>query len=350
MKGLPLAGLALCSALSACSPPPVPPEMTPQESGVDELLIGISAVDEHVVWMSGVGGTFARTTDGGATWQTGVVPGADSLQFRDVHGIDDRTAYLLSIGSGEESRIYKTTDAGQSWKIQFVNPEPAGFLDCMDFWDANSGIAFSDAVEGTFYLITTSNGGETWSRIPPENFPPALPGEGSFAASGTCIQTIGSQTAVVGTGAGGKARFLRTDDRGKTWRIVETPVVHEPSTAGLASVAFSDSRHGVVAGGDMASPDTRQNNIAVTEDGGETWNLATAPPFSGAIYGIAFAPGTPTPTLVAAGPRGLAVTLDMAHTWTLLDSLNYWTVGFAPNGDGWAAGMDGRIVHLHFPR
>jgi len=324
--------------------------MSPQVSGVDALFIGISAVDEHIVWLSGVDGLYARTTDGGATWQTGVVPGADSLQFRDVHGVDDRTAYLLSIGSGDDSRIYKTDDAGQNWTLQFVNAEPAGFLDCMDFWDADSGIAFSDAVDGQFYLITTSNGGQRWSRIPPGNLPPALPGEGSFAASGTCVQTIGSQTVVVGTGAGGKARFLRSDDRGATWRIVETPVDHSSPTAGLASVAFSDGRHGVVAGGDMASPDARQNNIAVTSDGGETWNLATAPPFSGAIYGIAFAPGTSTPTLVAAGPRGLAVTLDMAHTWTLLDSLNYWTVGFAPNGDGWAAGMGGRVVRLQFPR
>ena len=53
--------------------------------------------------------------------------GAESLEFRDVHAVDAATAYLLSIGSGEQSRIYKTTDAGLTWVLQFTNPEHAGF-------------------------------------------------------------------------------------------------------------------------------------------------------------------------------------------------------------------------------
>ncbi|MEZ4701127.1 MAG: hypothetical protein R2834_12395 [Rhodothermales bacterium] len=348
MSRILLACVAFGALCAACTTPPVLPTTTPQPSGASALFIGLSPVSDRVVWLSGTGGTFARTTDGGATWQTGVVPGADSLQFRDVHGVDAQTAYLLSIGNGDDSRIYKTTDGGATWKLQFTNPEPAGFLDCMDFWDAQHGIAFSDSIEGEFYLIVTDDG-ETWRRIPPSSLPGALPGEGSFAASGTCVRTVGDQAAIIGTGAGGAARVLRTDDRGKTWRITETPVVHDSPAAGLASVELLDGRQGVAAGGDMAAPDASQKNIAVTTDGGDTWNLATPPPFAGAIYGIAFAPGRPTPTLVAAGPKGLAVTLDLAHTWTLLDSLNYWTVGFAPSGEGWAAGMQGRVVRIDFP-
>ncbi|MFW6205758.1 MAG: WD40/YVTN/BNR-like repeat-containing protein [Gemmatimonadota bacterium] len=100
------------------------PVATEQVSGTDALLIAVSAVDEHVVWVSGARGTWLRTTDGGATWQAGRVPGADSLQFRDVHAIDSTTAYLLSIGEGSRSRIYRTTDAGRTWTLQFTNPEP----------------------------------------------------------------------------------------------------------------------------------------------------------------------------------------------------------------------------------
>ena len=80
----------------------------------------------------GTEGTYARTTDGGTTWHAGVVPDAGALQFRDVHAVDAETAYLLSIGDGEQSRIYKTTDAGLTWALQFKNPEPEGFFDCMD--------------------------------------------------------------------------------------------------------------------------------------------------------------------------------------------------------------------------
>ena len=71
-----------------------------QPSGTKELLIAVSPVNDRVVWVSGQHGTWLRTTDGGAHWQVGHVPGADTLQFRDVHAVDANTAYLLSIGNG----------------------------------------------------------------------------------------------------------------------------------------------------------------------------------------------------------------------------------------------------------
>ena len=92
------------------------PTLTPQNSGTTATLIGLSPVNSHVVWASGTGGTFVVTTDGGNHWHAGVVPGAETLQFRDVQGISDKVAYLLSIGSGTDSRIYKTTDGGATWR------------------------------------------------------------------------------------------------------------------------------------------------------------------------------------------------------------------------------------------
>ena len=106
------------------------PTLTPQDSGTTQSLISVSPVNKRVVWASGRGGTFAVTTDGGATWRSGVVPGAESLQFRDVEGVSDTVAYLLSIGNGADSRIYKTTDGGATWSLQFQNQDPAAFFDC----------------------------------------------------------------------------------------------------------------------------------------------------------------------------------------------------------------------------
>jgi len=80
--------------VTACAPQR-PPAPTPtsftavdQVSGTTQLLIGISPVNENIVWASGTGGTWVRTIDGGTTWQAGRVPGADTLQFRDVHAVD----------------------------------------------------------------------------------------------------------------------------------------------------------------------------------------------------------------------------------------------------------------------
>lgn len=75
------------------------PTLTPQNSGTTQSLIAVSPVNARVVWASGRGGTYVVTTDGGKTWKAGVVPGAENLQFRDVQGVSEKVAYLLSIGN-----------------------------------------------------------------------------------------------------------------------------------------------------------------------------------------------------------------------------------------------------------
>src|SRR5262245_32150302 len=155
----------------------------PQTSGVTGRLRGVSAVSARVAWASGANGTVLRTVDAGQSWQKLGVPAADKLDFRDVDAMSDRVAYVLSIGTGETSRIYKTTDAGAHWGLQFANTDPQVFLDAMTFRDETHGVAFSDSVDGRFVILTTANG-RTWERIPADRLPPALPGEGAYAASG----------------------------------------------------------------------------------------------------------------------------------------------------------------------
>lgn len=88
-----------------------------QNSNTVATLHGLSVVNANVVWASGTGGTYVRTTDGGETWQAGTVVGAEKLDFRDVYAVDAQTAYLFSFGDGREGRIYKTTDEGKNWLL-----------------------------------------------------------------------------------------------------------------------------------------------------------------------------------------------------------------------------------------
>ena len=103
-----------------------------QESGTVNRLQAISPVNANVFWASGVGGTWALTTDGGRRWRAGVVPGAELLQFRDVHGVSAKLACLLAAGVGTDSRIYKTVDGGESWELQFTAQHPliSAYLRC----------------------------------------------------------------------------------------------------------------------------------------------------------------------------------------------------------------------------
>ncbi len=100
-------------------------------------LRGVSAVSDRVAWASGSGGTVLRTDDGGAKWQKLTVT-TDVVDFRDIDAIDDRTAYVLSIGNGPASRIYKTTDAGATWTEQYRSNDPKMFLDAMSFLGCRS--------------------------------------------------------------------------------------------------------------------------------------------------------------------------------------------------------------------
>ena len=327
----------------------LPPVIQEQASGTRALLQAVSAVSDSIVWVSGHRATYARTRDGGRTWQARSWTGPDSvLEFRDVHAVSYETAYLLAAGPGDRSRIYKTTDGGANWQRQFLNGDSAAFYDCFDFWDATHGIAVSDAVNGRLIVIATEDG-TTWRDIS-SGLPPALEGEGAFAASGTCLVTRGGSDAWIVTGAAAAGRAYHTTDRGRTWSVVTVPMANGQA-AGPATIAMRDDRNGVALGGRLADADDRSPNVARTFDGGRSWMPATRTSFSGAVFGSAWVPNLSSGTaLIAAGPRGLAISTDEGGFWTTLSEQAWWAVGFSPRGDGWVVGPAGRITRLAMHR
>ena len=341
--------------LAACAPPtttpaPRPPRLTlePQVSGTTALLQAVSALSDRVAWVSGHEGTWARTLDGGATWTAGRVAGGDSLQFRDVHAVSADTAYLMSAGTGSVSRIYKTVDGGRSWALLHTNPDSAGFYDCMAFWDDEGGVVYGDAVDGRLVVRETRDAGRTWTRLDGDRLPAAQPGEGGFAASGTCVfavTALGVDRAWIATGNSSPARVLRTVDRGRTWTASAAPVI-AGEAAGLAGVVFRDAYVGVAAGGQIGEPQGRGDYVAVTSDGGATWRPGGRPLFAGAAYGVAYVPHAQLPTVVIVGPGGANHSYDDGRTWQPLDTLAYWSVGFAHPRAGWAVGPRGRITKI----
>jgi photosystem II stability/assembly factor-like uncharacterized protein len=314
------------------------PSWTQQLSGVNVRLRGISAVSERIAWASGSGGTVLRTINGGDSWMPVPVPDAGRLDFRDIDAFSDKVAYTLSIGNGEVSRIYKTSDGGASWTLQLANTDPQVFLDAMAFWSANTGIAFSDSAEGRFVIFMTANG-RTWERIPQERLPPALPNEGAYAASGTNLAIHGDHVWI-GTTA---SRVLHSPDRGRTWTVAQAPIPTSAS-AGIFSIAFRDAQHGVVVGGDYRKESEAIDNAAVTSDGGTTWTVSKG--LSGFRSVIAYVPQSKGSWL-AVGPQGADVSHDDGRSWTPLPGGGFDTFSFAPQRPvGWGAGQKGAIARL----
>jgi photosystem II stability/assembly factor-like uncharacterized protein len=198
-----------------------------------------------------------------------------------------------------------------------------------------------------FELLQTDDG-QTWHQIPPSQLPAAIEGEGAFAASNTCLAILRNPANEIAisnrlvipsearhllfagatptpggpiqppeapwkSGAsaprqpidengasapdpdrniwfatGGKvARVFHSPDRGQTWQVFDTPIIHGPDSAGIFSIAFRDPTHGVIAGGDYKHPNDDGPNLAFTEDGGKTWTLSDLKPqayFSAVAY------------------------------------------------------------------
>jgi photosystem II stability/assembly factor-like uncharacterized protein len=363
----PAAAVLVAAAALACAEPSSPnlestrainaaaidaPTLEQQNSGTTQRLQAISPVNEDVAWASGLGGTFTLTTNGGRRWRAGIVPGAETLQFRDVHGVSAKVAYLLAAGVGTDSRIYKTVDGGETWELQFTAEQPNAFYDCFDFWTPNRALVMGDAVNERLPVLRTRNGGETWNRIG-RLLPEAQTGEAAFAASGTCLETLGTDHAWIATGAAASARILATTDGGQTWKSYATPIQPQGTpVSGLTTVAFRDTRHGIIAGGDVLATDREPNNVAVSDDGGKTWELAKGTPFPGAAYGLSYAgaeDGDFVRTVVITGPGGSAWSGNEGNSWHRLPDVDgFWAVAFADPQHGWLVGTEGRIVKVSF--
>jgi photosystem II stability/assembly factor-like uncharacterized protein len=301
---------------------------------------GLSVVDNEVIWASGTGGTVIRTIDGGKTWNVTTVPGAEKLDFRDIEAFDADTAYILSIGNGESSRIYKTTDGGKTWKLQFTNNNTKAFFDAVGCWDKENCIAMSDPVDGSFYLIKTEDGGATWKPLPQNNLPAAKSGEAAFAASGTCLITHGKKDIYIVTG-GTDARVFRSDDRGETWTVTDTPFEKGTAGTGIFSIAMRDGDHGIIVGGNYEKPDRNANNLAFTKNGGKTWTIGQG--LSGYRSAVSY---IIKDNVIAVGSNGSDLSIDGGKTWLRLDGENYNAVQSRGTSAIWAVGPNGMVSKL----
>ncbi len=316
-------------------------------TGTTALLQAISSPDGKVVWASGHAGTVLLSTDGGLTWRARPVPGADSLQFRDLHALSADIAWLLSAGSGDASRIYHTRDGGRNWTQQFRNADPDAFYDCFAFFGPRRAIAFSDASHGRTNLLQTRDGGVTWNLLPVSAVPAPLEGEGAFAASGGCVESYGQRFGWVALGSP-EARLFRSDNGGATWSAHPTPIVSGES-AGMTAVSFRDRDHGIAVGGRIGSynSDTASASVAVTQDGGRSWVLGNRPDRPGALFAVTWVPAVGDQVALAAGPGGLFLSRDAGSTWVTLDQRSFWSVA-AVGTTAWAVGPGGTAVRIVF--
>jgi photosystem II stability/assembly factor-like uncharacterized protein len=325
-----------------------PPWWTVQTSGIDTNLRGVSAAvftDSHyaptpVVWASGSNGVILRSVDVGKKWKRISVPGGEALDFRSIQAFDDQKAYVMSSGDGDKSRIYKTTDGGTTWKLQYTDKRKGFFLDALVCTSQLECRAVGDPIDGKFVILHTRDG-EKWEQLSTDQMPAALPDEGAFAASGTCLATYSYEDVYFVTGGPG-ARLFHSSDAGYSWTVNSTPVVSGNASSGIFSITVWDKAL-VIVGGDYKDIGNSRNVAAYSADQGKSWKLAEKQPggFRSAVARV------DERILVAVGPNGEDFSDDGGTHWKHTDSLNLNAVKVLSRDYAWAVGTNGTIARLN---
>ena len=305
---------------------------------------GICTVDKNTVWVSGSKGSVYVTLNGGKNWQKVKVPESDSLDFRDIEILSSGVIVLMSSGSGESSRIYKSDDNGKTWRVVYQNLFRDGFLDTIEFWTKRNGIAIGDPVNGKFDILLTTDGGSNWREAIRKNIPDAFAGEAQFAASGTCISVVGKNEAWIATG-GTKARILKTSDKGLSWQVYKTPILQGQSSTGIFSIHFLNKNTGLIVGGNYLKEDDKDSTSAFSVDGGRNWKLNSTGylPYQSSVKSVMI---NNRAFFISTGHAGTYYTNDLKN-WQLVEKTGFHCISISKSDNSiWLAGSNGRVARL----
>ncbi|WP_374163541.1 WD40/YVTN/BNR-like repeat-containing protein [Arcticibacter sp. MXS-1] len=303
---------------------------------------GMSVADASVVWLSGSKGWFARSTDGGRTWDWKQVANYAELDFRGIAAFSEKKAVIMN--SGSPAVILFTEDGGQSWTEVYRNEAKEIFLDGISFFNAQEGLVYGDPVNGQMQLLKTRDGGRTWMNISARSGIHLQEGEASFAASNTGICTLPDGHVWIVTG-GVRSRVFCSADKGRHWSVYDAPILQGMDSRGPFSIDFYNAGEGIMVGGDYKTDTLRDRNAFLTTDGGKTWHRPDVNPFGfrSCVTYVA------KELLLSTGTSGTDISKDGGKTWTRISDEGYHVASVLKKGkEVLLAGAKGRIALVCF--
>ncbi len=235
----------------------------------------IRSLGSHI-WIGGTRGTVIHSSDGGEHFTVSQVPGADSLDFRDLAILDDKTVLLMSAGPAENgaAKIFRTENGGMSWELAYQIKEKGYFFDAI-IWEGKQGLVLSDPA-GPFYgLIRISEKGRFYKLLNPAKHPALQKGEAAFAASGSSLQKTKNGYYIV-TGGGEKARVLFSKDALK-WEPTYAEIPGGEGT-GFFSLGVRDAKNLWIGGGNYSRIKEGPVPMLESKDAGVSWSPIVGAP------------------------------------------------------------------------
>lgn len=240
----------------------------------------LRAADDGTLLL-GLHGALWRSTDGGATWEPAGLEGQDAMAI----GIDpDTDGPILVGGHGVLARADDPT-AG----FTPLTPPELGSLDVHALAQAPSEPATAYAFVVDSGLFRTTDAGDSWEQVSPVGR--------DFGAdiTGLAVHPTDPDTLLLG---GGRSGLLRSSDGGRSFDHVVG--------VGVLTVAYRDA-NGAAA--------VTARGIETSENGGETWQVATEPATLPGQPAALAADGQGTIWLVTEEPRTLQRSTDGGASW-----------------------------------
>jgi hypothetical protein len=238
---------------------------------------------------------------------------------------------ILVMNAGSPANLYGVEIFGFNCDSNLIYTETGEkvFYDSM-FIDVKTGFGgiVGDPTENCLSILLTEDFGKTWRKIPCNNLPKTIEGEAAFAASDSNIKIIKNTIFIISGGI--KSRLFKSEDKGKTWQVYDTPIIQGKTMTGAFSMDFYNEKIGVIVGGDYDNQKDNSANKALTTDGGKTWKLISKNTSFGHGSCVQFVPKSNGKQIITCGASGVFYSKDSGETWTkILDDTDFYTLRFS---------------------
>ncbi len=224
---------------------------------IDSMKNGLDFVDTNTGWIVGPDGFISKSTNGGIIWFSQSNPSITTKKLFSVAAISPSVVFAV----GQTQTIIKSTNGGSTFSLVPPIFTPATItLENIQFISSTTGF-----ISGGQKIALTTNGGSTWDSVY------------GNAGSSSAIRFFDfnpSQTTGLFTSIDGKS--IRTTNMGQTWTSLNSPA----SNFQAFCVKFIDENTVIMSGGG--------GSIYKSTNSGTSWFQISTRVYTGSLSGVSF--------------------------------------------------------------